>query len=133
LLACACAGGCTGTGQYQEPETKAHLGKLLKLYQTYVQKNKSGPPDEQALRDFGKKLTAKERDEYLIGDDIDGLFTSPRDHQKYVIRWNLKLESGGPTRAVAWEANGQDGRRYVALSIGYVEQYDEATMKQYTK
>ena len=54
------------------------------------------------------------------------IFTSPRDQQKYVVRYNLKLEPGGPTRAVAWEATGHNGKRFVAYSTGEVEEVDEA-------
>jgi hypothetical protein len=124
--------GCGG-GATSEPEAKARLTKVLRLYQVYVEKNKKGPPSEQALREFGEKLSAKERDEYLIGDDLNGIFTSPRDNQKFVIAFNVKLDPSGPTRAVAWEATGQDGMRFVALSIGYVEEYDDETFKQYKK
>jgi hypothetical protein len=124
--------GCGG-GRTSEPDAKVRLTKVLRLYQVYVEKNKKGPPNEQALREFGQKLSATERDEYLIGDDLDNIFTSPRDNQKYEIRYNLKLEPGGPTRAVAWEANGKGGMRFVALSIGYVEEYDDETFKEYKK
>src|SRR5262245_9578489 len=48
-----------------EPEAKVRLTKLLRLYQVYVEKNKKGPSGEQALRDFGQKLTPQERDEKL--------------------------------------------------------------------
>lgn len=124
--------GCGGTAP-PEPEAKVRLEKLLRLYQVYADRNKKGPPNEQALRDFGRKLSAKERDEYLIGDDLDGIFISPRDNQKYAIQYNLKLDPGGPTRAVAWEAAGQGGMRFVALSMGYVEEYDDETFQQYKK
>ena len=90
------AGGCGRGGGSTEPEAKVRLTKLLRLYQLYADKNRKGPPDEQALRAFGQKLSVQERDEYLIGDDLDGIFTSPRDNQKYVIRFNLKLDPGGP-------------------------------------
>src|SRR5262245_60651018 len=110
-----CGGGGGGT---PEPDAKVRLNKLLRLYQVYVEKNKKGPPNEQALREFGQKLSAKERDEYLIGDDLESIFTSPRDGQKYVIQYNLKLDPGGQTQAVAWEAAGQGGQRFVALSVG---------------
>jgi hypothetical protein len=128
-------GGCLGCGGNAppDPEAKVRLEKLLRLYQVYVEKNKKGPANEQALRDFGGKLSLKERDEYLIGDDLDGIFTSPRDNQKYVIQYNLKLDPGGDTRAVAWEATGQGGKRFVALSMGYVEEYDDETFQQYKK
>src|SRR5262245_15480430 len=93
-----CRSAPTGT---TDPEAKLRLMKLLQLYKVYVDKTKKGPPTEQALRDFGQKLSAKERDEYLIGDDLDNIFISPRDNQKYVIKYNLKLEPGGQARAVA--------------------------------
>jgi hypothetical protein len=134
LLLCLGQLGCGGGGRgTPEPEAKVRLTKVLRLYQVYVDKNRKGPPNEQALREFGQKLSPKQRDEYLIGDDLDSIFTSPRDKQKYVIRYNLKLDAGGPTRAVAWEATGQGGMRFVALSMGYVEEYDDETSKEYKK
>jgi hypothetical protein len=129
---CCCAVGCGG-GRQPEPEAKVRLTKVLRLYQLYVEKNKKGPANEQALREFGQKLSPKERDEYLIGDDLDNIFTSPRDNQKYVIQYDLKLDPGGQTRAVAWEATGRGGMRFVALSMGYVEEYDDETFKEYKK
>src|SRR5262245_40487699 len=127
-----CNLGCGGCVR-PAPEAKVRITKLLRLYQVYVEKNKHGPPDEQALRKFGQRLTPKERDEYLIGDVLDSIFTSPRDNQKYVIRYHLNLEPGGQTRAVAWEATGLDGKRFVALSMGYVEEYDDETLREYKK
>jgi hypothetical protein len=129
---CCSLVGCGG-GNPSEPDAKVRLTKVLRLYQVYVDKNKKGPPDEQALREFGQKLSPKERDEYLIGDDLESIFTSPRDKQKYVIQYNLRLSPGGPNRAVAWEATGQGGMRFVALSIGYVEEYDDETFQQYKR
>jgi hypothetical protein len=130
---CCCNLGCRSGGGASEPEAKVRLRKVLQLYKVYVDKNKKGPPDEQALREFGRKLSAKERDEYLIGDDLENIFTSPRDGQQYVVRYNLPLNPSGPTRAVAWEATGQGGKRFVALSLGYVEEYDDETLRQYKK
>jgi hypothetical protein len=127
-----CQSGCRSGGE-AEPEAKARLAKLLRLYQVYVEKHHKGPPNEQALRAFGHKLSAKERDEYLIGDDLESIFISPRDQQPYEIRYNLKLEPGGATRAVAWEAAGQAGKRFVALTNLYVEEYDDETFKEYNK
>jgi hypothetical protein len=125
--------GCGRGRATTEPEAKVRLTKVLRLYQVYVEKNRKGPPNEQALREFGQKLSPKERDEYLIGDDLDSIFTSPRDKQKYVVQYNVPLDPGGPPRAIAWEATGQGGMRFVALSIGYVEEYDDETFQQYKK
>jgi hypothetical protein len=131
--------GCGGPAVAPpEPDAKVRLTKLLRLYQVYVERNKKGPPSEETLREFGRKLTAKERDEYLIGDDLDSIFTSPRDNRKYVVDYEVKpdkveFDPVSRPRAVAWEATGRDGMRYVALSIGYVEEYDEETFREYKK
>jgi hypothetical protein len=127
--------GCGGSkvAPTSDPEAKQRLDQLLRLYRTFVDKNKKGPPNEQALREFGQRMPPQEKDQLGIGEDVDKLFTSPRDKQKYVIRYDLKLGPSGPTRAVAWEAAGQNGKRFVALTVGYVEEYDEATFQEYRK
>src|SRR5437868_12063481 len=82
LVAAGCGGAATGVA---EPDAKAKLEKLFRLYKAYVERNRKAPSDEQALRDFGQKLTGDERTAYLIGDDVEGLFTSPRDKQKFAV------------------------------------------------
>jgi hypothetical protein len=131
LVLLASSPGCGPPAAKPEPDAKVRLTKILRLYQLYVDKNKKGPADESALREFGGTLTPEQRDESLIGDDLDTIFTSPRDGQPYVIRYGLKIDPGGATRAVAWEATGKDGKRFVALTMGYVEEYNDATFRKY--
>jgi hypothetical protein len=133
LLLLGASQGCGGTSGKAEPDAKVRITKVLRLYQAFVEKNKKGPPDESALLEFGRKLSAQQRDEYMIGEDLDSIFTSPRDNQKYMIQYGIKLDPGGATRAIAWEAVGQDGKRWVALSRGYVEEYNEETFQRYRK
>jgi predicted NACHT family NTPase len=133
-LFCLVLSGCdSGDTGVTETDDKQRLTKVLRLYQVYLEKNKAGPPDEKTLRSFGQALTAQERNEYMIGDDLDSIFTSSRDNQPFVIQYGKKIESGGEPEAIAWEARGVNGLRYVALSIGYVEEYDEETFQQYKK
>src|SRR5688572_6567248 len=125
--------GCGGSaGAAARPEAQDRINKLLQLYRAYVDRNKKGPPSEQALRDFGQKLTAQERADLLIGDDLEGIFISPRDNEKFVVRYNVKLDPA-QGKAIAWESKGKDGMRYAALSIGYVVEYDEEQLKDYKK
>ncbi len=131
-LAAGCGGQKQPTGN-TEPVAKTNLTRLLRLYQVYVDKNSKGPPDEKTLVEFGTKLTATERDEYLIGDDLVGIFKSPRDNQPYVVQYNRKLDPAADMFAIAWEATGADGMKYVALSNGYVEEYDDETLASYKK
>lgn len=132
IIWCCCGAGC-GSGPPSEPDTKVRLTKLVRLYQLYVDRNRKGPPSEQVLREFGQKLTPQERTDYLLGDDLDNIYTSPRDKQNFVIQYNLTLQPGGATRAVAWEATSQNGRRFVALSRGDVDEYDEQSFQEYKK
>src|SRR5262245_30777771 len=126
--------GCeSGSSGVTETEGKTRLTRLLRLYQLFVSKKKKPPASEQELRDMAKQLTPQEREDFLIGDDLENIFISPRDKEPFVVKYNLKLDPGGPTQGVAWEAKGKDGKRYIALSIGYVEEYGEETLKEYVK
>ena len=134
VVFCGGMSGCeSGTGN-TETDAKTRLTKLLRLYQFFGAKNNSkGPANEQQLREFAAKLTPQELDEQMIGNELDTLFVSSRDMQPFVIKYGLVLRAGGETRAVAWEATGEHGKRYVALSMGYVEEYDEEAFKEYNK
>src|SRR5262245_28451189 len=109
LVLCAVLVGCgKATATSGEPEAKERLKRLLELYRHYVLVNGKGPASEQELRDYGKKLTPQDRTAFMIGDDLESIFVSPRDNQKFQVRYGLKLEPTGPTRAVAWEATPQN-------------------------
>jgi hypothetical protein len=126
--------GCGGSAAVSaEPEAKQRLTGLFQLYKFYCEKNKKAPANEQALRDFAKTLTPEERTSRKIGDDLEGIFVSPRDGEKFVIRYNLMVTGGGSSKGVAWEAKGKDGRRFVALLMGYVEEYSEPMFLEATK
>lgn len=128
LLSCL-ALGCGASAAPQAPDAEARTARLLHLYQAYAQKNQKGPPSEEAFREFGKKLSTKEREDFAIGDDVETIFTSPRDKQKFVIKYNVKPDPS-QNRAIIWEAIGEGGMRYVALTNGYVVQYSEQQLKE---
>ena len=65
-----------------------------------------------------------------VGEDFDQLLTSPRDGQKYVVRYGLAIDRAGHAQPIAWEHTGSGGNRFVALSMGYVEAYNEQGFKQ---
>jgi hypothetical protein len=132
LLSWSSAGCGSNAGGAAKPEAQDRINKLLQLYRAYVDRNKKGPPNEQALREFGQKLTPQERADLLIGEDLEGIFTSPRDNEKFVVKYNVKLDPA-QNRAIAYESKGQNGLRYVALSIGYIVEYDEEQLKDYKK
>jgi len=114
-----------------EATAQYRLYKLFNLYRFYIEKNRKPPASEDDLVTFGKKLDPADRESRNLGDDIDTLFVSPRDQKKFIVRYNLaNLES---VKAFAWEAEGKNGRRFIALTRGNVEEYDQEMFNQYTK
>lgn len=132
LILSASLAGCASSAAPPAPDVEGRIGKLFRLYQAYVQKNQKGPPSEEALREFGQKLTTKEREEFSIGEDLETIFTSPRDNKKFEVQYNIKIDPS-QNRAVIWESTSQDGTRFVALSIGYIVQYADDQLKDYKK
>jgi hypothetical protein len=129
---CLQQAGCQSAVPPTQPDAKVRLTQLFRLYSAYSEKNRKGPPNEQALREFRDKLSPAEKEAFLLVDEVGDIFTSPRDNQKFEVRYNLRIDPG-QNRAVAWEATGKDGKRFVALTMGYVEEYDEQTLADYKK
>jgi hypothetical protein len=129
-------GSLTGCGNAAAPapqdDTYDRLRKVYNLYRAYVDKNQKGPTSEDALREFGKGLTPQERAERSIGDDLDSIFVSPRDKEKFVVQYNLKPNPAKP-QALAWEATGKNGMHCVVLTMGYPAEYDEKTLNEAKK
>ncbi len=133
LLSCFSLGCHKSGGGTSDPEAKLRLWRLGECYLQYTDQKSKGPPNEQAFKDFIRQIPKAQRDRIKIGDDIDGLFVSPRDGEKYVIKYNLAVARGGDTIPIAWEQTGKNGKRWVALSMGYVEEYGEAALMKLQK
>ena len=130
LLSSGCGSGVISSSQ---DEVKIRLAKLYNLYRAFDEKNRKPAPSEDALREFGKSLSPQERTERSIGDDLENIFVSPRDKQKFVVQYNLKMNPA-KNQALAWEATGQNGMRFVALTMGgYIAEYDEKTLNESKK
>jgi hypothetical protein len=125
--------GCgKGAAPAVQDDTYERLRKLYSLYRAYVEKNQKGPPSEEALREFGQKLSPQERADRSIGDDLETIFVSPRDKEKFVVRYNLRMDPA-KNQALAWEATGRNGMRCLVLTMGYPAEYDEKTLNEMKK
>jgi hypothetical protein len=124
-----CGNGASGATQ---PDAHHRISELFNLYRLYVEKNRKGPANEEALREFGQKLTEAERADHRIGNDLEVIFTSPRDKKKFVVQYNVKVEPS-QNRAIVWEETGVGGMRLVALSMGYIVEYDDKMLKEVQK
>jgi hypothetical protein len=124
--------GCGAKENVVQLDAETRMARLLNLYQAYDRKNRRGPPSEDVLKEFAQKLSTKEREDFAIGQDLESIFVSPRDNQKFQVRYNVRMDAT-QTRAIAWEATAHNGLRLVALSNGYTTTCDEETFKQYNK
>jgi len=133
MSACLAQAGCGGAAVAPpKVDAQERVAKVMNLIRAYVDKTQKAPPNEQALRDFGAKLTPDERSAYLIGDDLENIWVSPRDQKKFLVKYNLKPEPA-VTRALVWEETGLNGMHWVALTNGYTVEYDEQQLKDYIK
>jgi hypothetical protein len=130
FVAVGCGGGAVGPAP--QDDTIERLRKLFNLYNAYVQKQQKAPPNEAALREFGQKLTPQQRGDLTIGEDLESIFVSSRDQQKFVVQYGLK-PNPAKSQALAWEATGKNGMRCVVLTMGYPAEYDEKTLEESKK
>lgn len=127
--------GCTShdaAHATSDPTAKVRLTRLTKFYTTYTALKKKPPANEEAFKEYLRSLPRDEKVAAgVVGDDVDGLFVSPRDGKKYHIEYGKVIRPTGKNQAWAWEETGQAGKRYVALTMGYVQEYDAEAFELY--
>lgn len=130
VIAAALLAGCdappTGT---TDPPAKLRLERIVSFYRYYQADRKQPPPDEKALKEYVRGLPAEKKQGFGMTDDLDQLFVSPRDGKPFAVRYKVRIDPGAGSEAVAWEKDGQNGGRFVALMMGYVQEYADADFK----
>ena len=130
LLLLLVTGGCQPSKEAaQEAST---LKPLALLYGQFTGQHLGQPPKNEAefksfIETKGKPLLAT----FGVAS-VDDLFTSPRDKKPYVVRYGAVTGPPGPAGqpVIAYEQEGIGGKRYVASSLGAVDEVDEATLAQ---
>jgi hypothetical protein len=126
----------TGCGQTQtgSHETEGSSLKPLGIYYgRFIGQHRGQPPkDEAEFKAFLTTVTPDELKSHNVGS-VDEMFVSKRDGQPYVVVYgattNPAIGQGGAP-VIAYEKQGVGGKRYVATSMGAVEEVDEARFKQ---
>ena len=124
------ATGCTNTEAVQEQAST--IKPLAVLYGKYVGEHRGQPPASEAEFKAYVEASGKPILEANKISDVNSLFTSSRDHQPYVILYGPLKGPPGPAGqpVFAYEKVGVNGKRYVASSLGAVEEVDEARFKE---
>ena len=108
--------GCGGTRTVPVGNAAENIRKLALGYIQFAAANQGvGPSNQEALKKFLMQRTR------LSQSEADAAFTSPRDHQPYVVFWGQRpmgTQSVGPDSPtpaiIIVEATGTGGTRYVA-------------------
>lgn len=134
-IAAICLGmqACT-PAPVPQSQSEKNLQALAVFFGRFISQNKGvSPPNEEAFKKFIRGLRPADYENFGVDpNNLDALFTSPRDNQPYGIAWGVRAAMPGPDGAgmVIWEQTGVNGKRYVADSLGKIEEVDEATWNQ---
>lgn len=131
--------GC-GSKPVEQPATEANLKAIYVLFGQYTGQNRGqSPPNADAFKKFLQGLDPEQL-KAVTDKDVDSLFVSPRDNQPYVIHYKGEIGVpgvGAPSAAgggwLAHEATGVDGKRYLLLSTGIIEEVDAARFAEIVK
>jgi hypothetical protein len=116
-----------------DPPARLRLDRILEFYRRHIDEKKKPPADENAFKEYIRGLPDDQKQGFGMTANVDELFVSPRDNKPYVVRYKMRFDPGGESEAVAWESSSQNGMRYVALTNGYVEEYDDGTFNELKK
>jgi hypothetical protein len=122
--------GC-GKGSSGEEQQQSNLKPLAILYGQYTGQHQGRPPAGEAeFKQYVRSQSAML--ESFDVTDPESLFVSSRDGKPYVIKYGAVEGPSGPGGypVVAYEQEGVGGKRFVASSVGAVEEVDEARFKE---
>lgn len=131
-FALVCSWGCQGQSASKSTE-ESNLKPLAVFYGRYLAQNRGRPPQNEAeFKAFVAKLSPDELKMFNL-TSADQMFVSSRDQQPHIVVYGTPTgPSTGPGNApiIAYEKTGVGGKRYVASSLGGVEEVDEARFKE---
>jgi hypothetical protein len=111
---------------------KTNMQALGRFYGSFTGQNRGRPPkNEQEFKDYLKKQPP-ETLALMKVDSVDALFVSPRDNQPLVFHFDVPPAFPGAPDAVAFahEQTGVDGKRFVLLTSGDIQEMDETQFGQ---
>jgi len=133
VIALLCGCGGDGTGDYLlKDANKTNLDRICTLYFSFQMQNQNkGPADEAAFREFLSKRPAEKLEK--IGVDpanLDALFVSDRDGEKFEILWGVNASPRDEPVAIVAESVGVDGKRMIGFHKKPHKEVEEAEYKQ---
>lgn len=131
---CALALGCGRSRRQAAAREESRLKPLALLYGQFTGRNRGNPPASEAqFKEFIRSRGPEQLASFGV-DDVDELFVSERDGKPYVVLYGEAAQGNPPGPAgapvIAYEQEGVGGKRFVASSMGAVEEVDEARFRE---
>ena len=122
--------GC-GRDSGGEAQEQSNLKPLAILYGQYTGQHQGRPPANEAEFKEYVRSQSTMLESFQVTDP-ESLFISSRDEKPYVIKYGAADGPPGPGGypVVAYEQEGVGGKRFVASSVGAVDEVDEAKFKE---
>ena len=130
-LVCMSAAGC-GSEKKSLAREQSGLKRLAILYGRFLAQHRGQPPANEAeFKKYVQSLPPAELKSFGI-DDPKRIFLSNRDDKPYIVIYGRPKGPPGPggSPVIAYEQEGKAGKRWVASSLGAVEEVDEARFRQ---
>lgn len=127
------AAGC-GTQRESQAREESNIKPLALLYGQFLGQHRGqAPTNEQEFKQFVQAQGPALLKSFNVASP-DQLFVSNRDNKPYKILYGPAALKGpaGPAGApvVVYEQEGVEGKRFVASSMGAVEEVDESRFRQ---
>jgi Tfp pilus assembly protein PilE len=112
-----------------------NLQALAVFYGRYISQHRGKSPSNiEELKTWLKKQDSEQFESMNVDpNNLDALFTSPRDNQPFGFVFTASAMNPGPDgkgSVVIYEQKGVGGRRLVAYTTTQIEEVDEATFKR---
>lgn len=105
---------------------------LVVFYGRFIAAHRGQPPaSEEEFKAFLKTMSPEALRSFNVSD-TETLFVSTRDQKPYVVKYGKATGPAGPggVPVIAYEQEGVGGRRYIATSVGAVQEVDETEFRK---
>ena len=121
VLLMACGAGCSGPPPVS-PQVN-HMKPLSVLYGRFTAAKGRAPKNAEEFKKFISTAGADMLQQFHV--DADALLISPVDGQPFVIAYG-KIP---PSKIIAYESQGEDGKRWMADDLGRVDQMKDEDLR----
>jgi hypothetical protein len=123
--------GCGGPDPAIAAREASNLKPLAVLYMQFAGQHRGqGPRNEAEFKTWIKALPPSQLASFDV-KDVESMFISSRDTKPYIVKYGTAsgVPGAGGMTVIAYEQQGVEGKRYIAGSLGQIEEVDETKFR----